>query len=441
MEGDNIDSFDLPHNLSSLLLATVGFVFGCAGCCRSLRSGGGAVLAGNRLLLGHHLQIQEGALGSLVVSGVQVGPESIAHGHRHAGDLDQTHHPSAFDGLIQLDIGDGKLLLLCQILQELDVVGTSHRSHCPAVKRLHDRVLVDGQVSKELPDLFALLAVQSVDALGFVVRVGPRLQLATAVDHGQGALSQLLQFLVHLCGRLSFGLFLGSALSREGQRPHPDPDGEDPLMGLSSHVHHVVDRHGQALGHAKLLQHAYLVAHLRGATSWLLPVLRRLSAVLGGFAIGGTLPAGAGGATSSGLASLASRRSPSVQDVQHGLSCRLLGLLLGLTIARGCNVTHRHLEGERWTVGGAVRVEELVVWDDPARLEPLLESSDRVRLVLGHVAGTLLLLLQHLLVVALLGAVVVVVGVVVSSSSLVTAASALLLLLVVVIRLDQDVGA
>ena len=101
-----------------------------------------------------------------------------------------------------------------------------------------------------------------------------------------------------------------------------------------------------------------------------------------------------------------------------------------------------YLEGERWAVGGAVRVEELVVWDDPARLEPLLKSSDRVRLVLGHVAGTLLLLLQHLLVVALLGAVVVVVGVVVSSSSsLVTAASALLLLLVVVIRLDQDVGA
>ena len=61
------------------------------------------------------------------------------------------------------------------------------------MKRLHDRVLVDGQVSKELSDLFALLAVQSVDALGFVVRVGPRLQLATAVDHGQGALSQLLQ--------------------------------------------------------------------------------------------------------------------------------------------------------------------------------------------------------------------------------------------------------
>ena len=63
-------------------------------------------------------------------------------------------------------------------------------------------------------------------------------------------------------------------------------------------------------------------------------------------------------------------------------------------------------------MGSTVRVKELVVRDDSARLEPLLEGSDGIRLVLGHVAGALLLLLQHLLVVALLAAVVVV-GVVV----------------------------
>jgi len=80
-------------------------------------------------------------------------------------------------------------------------------------------------------------------------------------------------------------------------------------------------------------------------------------------------------------------RDATIQLVQHGSGSHVLGLLLATSASGGRQIPEDNLEAEGWRVRGSLSLDNAILWSYSSRLKPLLESSNRVGLIVTHVGA------------------------------------------------------